>query len=334
MSSHPKTLLVGAGYIGQNVLDELLAAKYPVTVFVRRPEQASVFESQGAQTVLGTLSDLELLTIESSKHEIIINTASCDDLPSVEAILAGVRRRADAGQPVTYLHTSGTGALCDESYGMYQGEVVYRDDEPADIHAIPIESMHRHVDIPIVAAAQELGDKAKIAILLPPLAYGVHPTHKRHSMAMPALTRFALKHGFAGQVGKGVNLWSVVHVRDLGRAYVTVLGDLERSTPAKILNNPFYFAENGTEVSFGAVSRHVGRVLYDLGRIESPEPKPWTDEDYKDLFGPLTALGFGGNSRSRAIRLQDLGWEAKEKDIWSSYTEDEAPLLLAEADSS
>lgn len=333
MTSKPSVFLVGAGYIGQNVLDELLSAKHPVTVLVRRTEQASILESQGAKTVFGTLESLELLTTQSAKHEIIINTASCDDLPSVQAILAGVRRRADAGQPVTYLHTSGTGALQDTAKGMYKNEKVYRDDQPAEIHEIPITSMHRHVDIPIVETAQELGDKAKIAIVLPPLVYGIHPVHKRHSMAMPILTRFALKWGFMGLVGKGANVWSLVHVLDLARAYMVILKDLASLPSAKILENPFYFAENGAEASFAQMTEHAAQVLYGLNKIESPQPRVWTEEDYPHVIGPATPLALGCNSRSRAIRLRDLGWETHEKDIWSSYQDDEVLVMLEESDS-
>lgn len=71
MAPHRSVLLISAGYVGQNILDELLAAKYPVTTFVRRPEQAAVLESAGAKIVLGSLNDLELLTAQAAQHEII-----------------------------------------------------------------------------------------------------------------------------------------------------------------------------------------------------------------------------------------------------------------------
>lgn len=99
MTSPSRVFLVGAGYVGQHVLDKLLAANHPVTVLVRRPEQASELEKIGVETCLGTLNDLELITSQSAQHEITINTASCDDLPSVEAILSGIRQRVHKNQP-------------------------------------------------------------------------------------------------------------------------------------------------------------------------------------------------------------------------------------------
>ncbi|KAJ5803352.1 uncharacterized protein N7503_005802 [Penicillium pulvis] len=169
MTPQPSVFLVGAGYIGLNVLDQLLAAAYPVTVLTRHPEQASALESRGVRTVLGSLSDVELLTTQVSKHTITINTASCDDLPSVQAILKGIRQRVAADTPAIYIHTSGTGALEDGASGMYKSEKIYHDNVPEDIEALPSTSLHRHVDIPIAQAAREFGDRAKIAVILPHL---------------------------------------------------------------------------------------------------------------------------------------------------------------------
>merc|ERR1712232_1280260 len=265
-------------------------------------------------------------------HEITINTASSDDLPSVEAILSGVRQRVRAGQPSIYIHTSGTGALEDGALGMYTNQKIYRDDVPEDIDAIAPTSMHRHVDMPVVQAAREFGDKAKIAIILPPLIYGLNPTHNRHTFAIVSLVRFALKHGFAGYVGEGRNLWSVVHVKDLAHAYMTMLAYIQNAAPATLLENPYFFAENGSEVSTREAAENLGQILYESGKIQSPKVQPFKESDYEDVLGPMTPRAFGCNSRSRAIRLQELGWEPKEKDIWTSWREDEVPSIVAALD--
>jgi nucleoside-diphosphate-sugar epimerase len=328
MTSSPSIFLVGAGYIGQNVLDELLATQHSVTTLVRRPEQASIYEKVGSKTVLGTLSDYELLKSQAAQHEVTINTASCDDLPSVEAILAGVRQRVSAGLPSIYIHTGGAGSLEDGALGMYKSSKIYRDDIPQDINAIPPTSMHRHVDIPIIQAAQEFKDKAKIVIILPPLVYGLNQAHKRHSLAQPALVRFALKHGFAGYVGEGHNVWSVVHVKDLGRAYITLLAHIQNSTAATFLENPYFFADNGSEIAMREGAEHISQFLYKIGKIQSPNTQSFTESDYNDVFGPMTPVGLGCNSRSRGVRLRDLGWEPKEKDIWTSWEEEELQSVV------
>jgi nucleoside-diphosphate-sugar epimerase len=336
MAPHRSVLLIGAGYVGQPVLDELLAAKYPVTTFVRRPSQATVFASIGAKTVLGSLDDLKLLTAQAAQHEIIINTASADDLPSVEAILAGVRQRVHAGQPTIYLHTSGIGALQDGALGAAppnNNSKIYRDDSPADIEALPATSLHRHVDIPVVQAARKFGDNAKIVILLPALVYGYNPAHKRHTMLVSLLVRFALSRGFCGYVGEGRNVWSTVHVGDLARAFMILLAHVEEAPPGAFVGNPYFFAEGGAESEMREVAERLARVLRDSGRMEGPEVRSWAEADYADLLGPMTPLALGCNARCRAVRLRELGWEPKEKDMWTSWKEGEIASMVAALDS-
>lgn len=66
MASPSRVFLVGVGYIGQPVLDKLLAANHQVTALVRRPEQASELEKIGVKPCLGTLNDLECIASQSS----------------------------------------------------------------------------------------------------------------------------------------------------------------------------------------------------------------------------------------------------------------------------
>lgn len=324
--------LVGAGYIGNGVLDQLLAENRAVTVFVRRADQAALFEKAGAKTALGSLSDLELLTAQAAQHEITINTASCDDLPSVEAILSGVRQRVHAGLPTIYLHTSGAGILDDGALGKYKTDKIYGDDAPEDIDNLSPTAIHRHVDVPIVQAAREFGEKAKIVILLPPLVYGVNAAHKRHSFLMAILVRFALKRGFAGHVGDGRNVWSVVHVKDLVRAYSTLLAFVEKSAPSAILENPYFFAENGSEVSMLEVAEVIAQTLHEAGKISAPKVQSFSESDYGDVFGPMTGI-LGCNARNRGIRLRELGWEPKEKNAPTTWREEEIASIVEATES-
>ncbi|KAJ5803353.1 NAD(P)-binding protein [Penicillium pulvis] len=121
-----------------------------------------------------------------------------------------------------------------------------------------------------------------------------------------------------------------VHVMDLGRAYLTLLAYIERSPPAVLLENPYFFAENGSEASMLDVAKHISQVLHEAGKLESPEIQSFAESDYDDVFGPFTERGFGCNSRSRSVRLQALGWKPTEKDIWTSLKEDDAPAILRE----
>lgn len=342
MASRQTVFLVGAGYIGQNVLNRLLEAKYPVTVLVRRPEQALRFEKIGVKTVLGSLTDLELITSQTAQHEITINTASCMDLPSVQAILSGIRQRVQTDQPCSiYLHTSSTGILQDNAMGMYKNQRIYHDDNPGVIDAIPHNFIPRNVDIPIVEAArEEFRDKAKLALVLPPFVYGLDdsdPPLRRHTHGLDILVRFALSHGFTGYVGEGRNEWSLVHVKDLGNVYMSLLDYIIKDSSfssAALRENPYFFVEDGSTTSMRDMAEHISRILYDLGKIPSPKVQSFSDADYDDVWGPvMTPVAFGTNSRIRAVRLRELGWEPREKDFWTSMKEEEIQSMVAALES-
>lgn len=152
------------------------------------------------------------------------------------------------------------------------------------------------------------------------------------TIQIPTLTRFALKHGYAAHVGKGLGVESNIHVLDLARAYITVLDYMTQSSPADLLENPYFFCETtrDEEPSWYDVAALIGKSLHKAGKISSPEPKELTEDLWGDAFGEFTGAVIGLNSRSRANRLRALGWKPREKDWIASYVEDELPEILKE----
>jgi len=329
-TSQKDVFLIGPGFIGRNVVDLLLAEGYTVTTLVRRESYAKELQNDGIQTVIGNLNDDATITKQTIASDIVFHTATADDLPSVEAVIEGIKARAKDGKQTIYIHTSGTSLVSDDSKGQYKGEKIYSDDKPEDIDALPDTASHRLIDLAILKARKELGTKAKLAIMIPPLIYGVNPKYKRLSIQLPTLTRFALKHGYAGQVGKGASVWSTVHVLDLARGYITLLHWLEQTPPEKVLENPYFFCENGQDCAWTEFVETIGQALHDAGRITDAKPQTILEKDYGDLFGEFTAWVVGSNSRSRAKRLRGLGWKPKEKDVFASLKQDEIPILLEE----
>ncbi|KAI0155405.1 NAD(P)-binding protein [Hypoxylon sp. FL1284] len=334
--SGKKVFIVGPGLIGWNVLELLAKEGYAVTGFVRRREHASQIKATGAVgAVLGDLNDKALITQHAAAHDIVIHTATADHLGSAEAILDAVQQRAAQGLSTVYIHTSGTSVLDDGAAGSVRSDKVYHDDVVAEVDSVPDDAPHRQIDMAIVRVQKQLGAAAKIAIMIPPIIYGVNPRHGRLTIQIPTLTRYALKHGYAGHVGAGLPVESAVHVLDLARAYLVVLRRLE-STPAdspEILGNPYYFAE-GTgdgEPSWREIAAAIGDELHARGLTADASPRTIPPENYGDLFGPqFTAAVIGLNSRSRAVRLRGLGWQPVEKSWRDSYAQDELPLILAE----
>ncbi|EXJ88988.1 hypothetical protein A1O3_02052 [Capronia epimyces CBS 606.96] len=341
-SKSKSVFLIGPGLVGREILDLLLAEQYSVTTLVRRESYAAEIRESAAaagaqvQTVVASLDDSSTIQAQTVVHDVVIHTATADHLASVEAVIAGVEARARLGKQTIFIHTSGTSLLSDDSRGEYRGDRIFDDARPQDIDALPDTAAHREIDLAIVRARDRLasaGARAKLAIVIPPLIYGLNPKYGRLSIQLPTLTRFALKHGYAGHVGKGASVWSDIHVFDLARAYVVLLHWLERddSDAADDLRaNPYFFCESGHDFSWADAAAVIGKELHNAGRIPSPVPTPIPVQNYDDLFGHFTPWVVGSNSRSRATRLRSLGWEPREKSLFDSLTQDEIPLILQE----
>ncbi|KAM0720630.1 hypothetical protein Q7P37_004767 [Cladosporium fusiforme] len=333
MSAGKNVFIVGPGLIGWTVLDLLVAEGYKVTGLVRRQSHADGLQASGATAILGDLHDQDLIASHVSQNDIVFHTATADDLPSVQGVLAGVEQKVSRGEPITYIHTSGTSLLDDGAEGRFKSDKIYHDNVQEEIDSLQPSAPHREIDLTILAARQKLGDKAKIALMIPPLIYGT--SHGRMTIQLPTLTRWALKHGYPAHVGQGKSVWSNVHVRDLARGFVTVLHDLETQVASKD-SNPYFFCESSgdAEPSWGEMVAVIGAALHDAGRIEDPKPREMPKETYGDVFGPeFTGPVVGMNSRSRAVRLRDLGWKPQEKGWKESLLEDEMPILLEEDNS-
>lgn len=337
-STGKKVLVIGPGFIGWIVLELLVKEGYAVTGFVRRQEAADQLKASGAaQTVLGDLDDKALITKLVVDHDIVLHIASADHAPSAEAVLAGVQQRADAGLQTIYIHTTGTSVIGEG--GAPDKARVFHDSVQAEVDSVPDTAPHRQIDLAITAAQKRLlqARKAKIALMIPPLIYGFNPAHQRLSIQIPSLTRYALKHGFAAHYGAGDAVWSVVHVRDLARAYVVLLHRLEAEPYGSAeLENPYYFCESSSssdeqgEVSWGEIAATIGQALHERGLIADAAPRTVPPETYGDLFGDFTEAVVGRNSRSRAERLRALGWKPVEKGWKASFLEDELPAILKE----
>lgn len=248
----------------------------------------------------------------------------------MEAVLDGIKQRAAASKSTIFIHTSGTFVLDDNAFGAHKSDKTYYDNDPDSINKLPDTAPHRQIDLAIVRASAELGDKAKLAIMIPPEIYGFNPQHKRLTIQVPTVARFALKHGFVGHVGKGLSVEGQIHVLDLARAYIVLLHHMEASPASTFLQNPYFSCENGREFSWKEVAEQLGKSLNEKSLLENAEPKEFSEGDYGELFGEYTGAVIGLNSRSRSVRLRELCWEAKENGIWESWVEDELPELLNE----
>ena len=331
MSTNKRSVFfIGPGYIGLDVIDLLVEEGFSVTALVRREEAAKELETGGVRTVLGTLADQDTIQKQVEQNDIVFHTATADDMASVEAVIAGIKSRAEQGKQTIYIHTSGASFLSDESMSEFKGDKIYSDLHPEDLDARPDSASHRLIDLAIIKARKELATKAKLFIMMPPLIYGANPKHSRLSIQIPTMARFAMKHKYAGHAGKGEAVWSLVHVSDLARAYMAILRWALESGDDAALESPYFFCESGEEISWRDYAAVIGKGLHEAGKIEDPEPREVPREDFGDLFGQYTFVVIGANSRSRAERLRKMGWKPRERSAREAFEKEELPLLLKE----
>ncbi|OEZ60393.1 NAD-dependent epimerase/dehydratase family protein [Duganella sp. HH105] len=279
-----KVFVTGAaGFIGGSIAAGLVRAGHQVTGLVRKPEQLADLASIGVAGVVGTLNDRDLLIAQAQAADAVINAASSDNRAVVEAFIDAL-----AGSGKVFLHTSGSSIVGDASGGEGTDRIYLEDHLPA-----PSADKAARVAIDdLVLAAASRGVRS--AVLCNTLIYG-HGALPRDSVQLPRLLKQARKSGIVRHVGRGLNIWSNVHIDDVVDLYLLALEKTEAGA--------FYFVESG-EASFRDMSTAIAHALK-LG-----EPQDWPLEQAKEEWGyEMASYGLGSNSRVRGERARkQLGW--------------------------
>jgi len=281
-----RVFVTGAsGYIGGSVAARLMVEGHQVSGLVRSQEAAAKVKALGIAPVHGTLADRDLLVDAARAADAVVNAANSDNRDVVEAILPAL-----AGSGKLFLQTSGSSIVGDNAGGE-PSEKVYDEDTP--VTPLPDKAERVAINDRVRAAAR---DGVRGVVLCPTLIYGTgHGVHQ-DSIQVPKLIDLARKSGVARHVGRGLNIWSNVHIDDLVDLYVLAL---EKAKPGS-----FFYAENG-EASMKALAEAISRLLGFGGRTEAIP----LEDAIAEWGGVAAAFTFGSNSRVRARRARaDLGW--------------------------
>ncbi|KAK3841351.1 MAG: hypothetical protein J3R72DRAFT_445283 [Linnemannia gamsii] len=338
-----RVFVLGAtGYIGSTFLDLLLkkedtARSYTFRALVRSQEKADRdIRPQGIEPVIGSLDDVNLIENESANADIVINFADADHLTSVQAILRGLSRRPrweEGRRRPILIHTSGTGVLLDGAMGQFASDTIYYDNDVAQLNTLEVSQLHRVVDIEVINPA--LVGVIDTYIVAPPTIWGFGTGRgNTNSIQIPLQIATSLKHGQAMQIGKGLNIWSKVHVIDLAHFYISLL---ERTTqepqdeneayplgyPLPKNEDAYYFVQEGNDFAYGDVAKEIAKVFQRIGINDSGSVNG-TNPEEEDAYWPEGAgILLGGNSRSRAIKAKEiLGWEPKYTDFFGYIDEE------------
>jgi nucleoside-diphosphate-sugar epimerase len=281
-----RVFVTGAsGYIGGSVAVRLVAEGHQVSGLVRSKDAAAKVDELGIAPVHGTLADRDVLVEAARTADAVVNAANSDNRDVIDAILPAL-----AGTGKLFLQTSGSSIVGDNAGGE-PGEKVYDEDTP--VTPLPDKVERVAINDRVRAAA---ADGVRGVVLCPTLIYGTgHGPHK-DSIQVPQLIDLARKSGAARHVGRGLNIWSNVHIDDLVDLYVLAI---EQAKPGS-----FLYAENG-EASMKALAAAISRLLGFGGRTEAIALEDAT----REWGGVAAAFTFGSNSRVRARRARaDLGW--------------------------
>lgn len=279
-----RIFLTGAsGFIGSSVGVRLVAAGHEVRGLVRDQGKADSVRALGIAPVFGTLDDAEVLAREARAADAVINAASSDHRPAIEALVAAL-----AGSDKVLVHTSGTSIVADRAMGEPSDRVF---DETSELSPPPERAARVALDRRVLAAPGLRG-----MVLCNGLIYGSSlGVPDARSVQLPRLEAFARRTGRAHYIGRGLNRWSTVHIADVADLYALAV---ERAEPGL-----FCFVENG-EASFRDMADAIGAAL-GLGAAVSLAPEAAVAE-----WGSATAtLSLGSNSRVRGAHARArLGW--------------------------
>lgn len=319
MTEQKKLFLVGPGFIGGSLLVRLKEVRpdLKLSALTRRNEQAKELRDLGIEPVIGSLDDDEVIKRHSSQADIVVHAATADHLNSALAIVDGIKSRSDKSKKIIYIHTSGNDEFVGSAKGLPPNASVeertlsdVKDAEKIDKRIQP-DAMHRQVDGPlrekIANAEQEREHNASVAIMVPPLIYGVgSKPWERISIQTPMVTRAMMKKGIVSLPKDLDSCWNAVWVHDLVEAYIVLLSDLEKHTPGT--PQPAYYVFPAEPKPF-LWREHFEAIVSVLKKAKHPsaskEPRELDAESFYDFIG-----GKEGNEYATAFQSVIFGRDA------------------------
>ncbi|KAJ3734206.1 NAD(P)-binding protein [Lentinula guzmanii] len=337
-----KILMTGVtGYIGGTVLTRFAQRPdfedFDIRCIVRSPEKAEKIKSlfKNVAPIVGSHSDISLMTEASSKVDVVIAMADCDDVDAATGTLQGLKKRFEkTGSKPIFINTSGTGVLSDTAAGMYATDTIWDDANPEQMATLKPTQPHRPVDLKIVSADAE--GYVNTYIILPPTIWGISRGHlfdsgisNKKSVQIPALIRASLDRGHAGMVGLGKNIWHNVEVHELSDLYSILFDAVLSPLPNLGHGREGYFFGANEEHTLYQVGKSISDVMFKMSKSKGGEPSTFTKEEVDKYFNGSSYLG--SNSRCRSNRSKTLGWAPKkttEDMLESIYPETELVIEI------
>ena len=281
-----KVFITGAtGYIGGSIATKLIERGDQVIGLARSEEAAAALKKRGIEPLAGDINAYTPFIEVAKRADAVINAANSDNPFVVHALLDGLR-----GSGKTLIQTSGSSVVGNYDNGEASENIL---DEDSAFTPQPEKAMRVAIDQSVLGARDIRG-----IVIRPTLIYGRGIGVPATSIQLPKLIDLAKKHGVPRHVGRGLNIWSHVHIADVVELFLLALDKAKRGS--------LFYAESG-EANFKSVAQSIGRML---GMGDAT--KAWSIGEAVEGLGPGAYLSFGSNSRVRGKRSRELGWKPKQ----------------------
>jgi nucleoside-diphosphate-sugar epimerase len=270
----------GSGYIGQAVVEALVAEGHEVEALMREGADASAVSDIGAEPRRGDLGELDLLRAAGERADAVIHLAPSDPDTDLAASTALQERLGDG----PFVFTGGAWV-----YGDTDGIV----NEDAPLAPPPIVAWRVANNRAILSAADHGG---RPVLIMPGAVYGDNAGLITATMVEPARSQ-----GYASYVADGGNHMALVHRRDLARLYVLAL-----EAPA----GSRYLGVGASDVTMRELAEAASRAAGAGGATRSLGL-----DEARQVWGPLAdALALDQQFTARHAR-DDLGWLPREPGV-------------------
>lgn len=298
-----KIFVIGAtGYVGGHVAACLLRGGHEVVGFARDDAGARKISAYGAQPVIGNLADASVVHQEALRADATIFAPQLpqdEEYATVERLLQAYR---DTGK--AFVFTSGTAVFGQRTLGEWSEDTFSEDDE---FICSKYLQRRRLTEIMVRAAAQ---DGIRAMVIRPPAIWG-----DGVNALVSNIATSIRKTGAACYIGRGLNLYTHVHVSDLADLYCRAV----ESGSAGAL----YHAAGG-ELNNRTLAEYVARVA-GVGTRSISMTEAF---GIWDKFTVLVVQGVCSRSRCPRSRLE-LKWRPQRTDLAREIL-DGAVILLAD----
>ncbi len=280
----------GSGYIGQAVVEALVAEGHEVEALVRASADASVVSDIGAEPRIGHLGELDLLRAAAYRADAVIHLAPSDPDTDLAASTVIEERLGDG----PFVFTGGAWV-----YGDTDGVA----NENAPLAPPPIVAWRVANTRAIMSLA---GQGGRPVLIMPGAVYGDDAGLVAAAMVQPARSQ-----GYGSYIADGSNHIALVHRRDVARLYVLAL---DASAGSR------YLAVGESGVTMRALAEAASRAAGAGGATRS-----LSLDEARQVWGPLAdALALDQQFTARRAR-DELGWVPREPGVLEYLADSAVP---------